>query len=88
MRLGFLVPALFIGLFMAIISALFSGTPAFFVGAAWYGLPANWLVKMAVAPQYNAWRIDAAAFLIDAVFWFVTATIVMLMREYPPRRMR
>ncbi|MDE1852011.1 MAG: hypothetical protein KGH69_04990 [Candidatus Micrarchaeota archaeon] len=87
MGYGFIVPALFVGMFMAFMSAMIPNLSAFLVGAAWYGLPASWLVKMVVAPQYNPWRIEYVAFMVDVAFWFAVTATVMLIRENLVRKL-
>ncbi|MDE1823289.1 MAG: hypothetical protein KGI00_03075 [Candidatus Micrarchaeota archaeon] len=87
-RYGFLVPALFVGLFMAFITALIPSTPALLVGAAWYGMPISWIVRMVVAPQYNPWRIEYASFILDVLFWFVVAAIAMYIKLQTEKKQR
>jgi hypothetical protein len=72
--LGFSVIA---GVAVTLVTGLINTTPSGLLGASWYGWPASWLRKLVLAPQYNPWKLDKTALLIDLVVWFVVALIIL-----------
>ncbi len=76
-----------IGLAITLIAGFARATPHGLVGAAWFGFPEPWLIRMAVAPQYNPWMVRMQGFLLDFVTWFaVVGAIISAARMLSRRR--
>lgn len=78
--------AIAISIVITVMTGIVPSTPAMLVGASWYGLPASWLIKMVVAPQYSPWKIQYANLIIDIVFWFVIIGVLYLWTCLVPRK--
>lgn len=70
------------GIVVTLVTGLIPTTPSGLVGASWYGLPATWLVKRVLAPQYNPWYPNYVGFGMDVIFWFVVIGIVWLIADH------
>lgn len=69
--------ALACGIIVALLTGLVPSTPGRLVGASWYGLPATWLIRLVIAPQYNPWRPNYVNLVLDIVFWFIVFAIIL-----------
>lgn len=74
--------AVVLGIIITLATGAISSTPGGLVGAAWYGYPKAWLIKLVVSPQYNPWKLQPASLVIDLIFWIVIAAVIVLIVSY------
>lgn len=67
------VLAVAIGIVITLLTGLIDHTPEGLMGAAWYGFPLAWLVRMVVAPQYNPYVVRPLRLVADIVAWTIVA---------------
>ena len=72
-----LVVSIIGGVIITLLTGLFPSTPQMLVGAAWYGFPFAWLIRMVVAPEYNPWRVEYLNFIADIVVWSVILLVIV-----------
>ena len=78
MRTKLVSSAIVLGVFVALLTGLFSNTPPFVVGATHYGYPLPWLTRLIIAPQYFPWQLDIVNLIVDILFWSIVAGLILL----------
>lgn len=76
-KLKYVLESAAAGAVITLATGLVNSTPMQLLGASWYGWPVTWVRKLVLAPQYNPWVVDWYGLLIDFIFWFVVALIVI-----------
>ena len=76
------------GIAVTLVSCLAPTTPIGLVGASWYGLPATWLVRRVLAPQYNPWYVQYVGLGMDIFFWFLVIGIIWLIVDHASKANR
>jgi len=71
-----LVFAIIGGVVITLLTGLIPNTPARLVGAAYFGYPFAWLIRMIVAPQYFPWRINSSNLIADIIVWAIIVGII------------
>jgi len=67
------------GELVTLATGLLRNTPPALLGAAHYGYPLAWLIRLVIAPEYNPWRIDLLNFFGDIVIWSVIVGIMLFL---------
>jgi len=73
------------GVLITLLTGLVSNTPAAWAGAALYGYPLAWLLRLVLAPEYFPWRIDWVNLILDVLVWLTIIRIALLMLTRPKR---
>jgi hypothetical protein len=47
------------------------------MGATHYGFPLSWLIRLALAPEYDPWRINIVNLIVDMTLWTATYLVVI-----------
>lgn len=73
------------GVVITLLTGLVSNTPAMWVGAALYGYPLAWLLRLVLAPEYFPWRIDWVNLVLDILVWVTIVRIALFMLMRPKK---
>jgi uncharacterized membrane protein len=73
------------GIAITLVTGLIPNTPSMLVGAAWYGYPLAWLIRMVVAPEYFPWKVEIVGLIADVVVWTLIVLVILLVAMRKPK---
>ena len=65
------------GIVITLVTGLIPNMPSMLVGAAHYGYPLAWLIRLVIAPEYFPWRVNAVNLIIDIALWAIIVGIIL-----------
>lgn len=77
MNVKFAVFSIIGGLVITLLTGLVTNMPVKLLGAAHYGYPFAWLMRLVIAPEHFPWRVNMLNLIMDIIIWSVIVSIVI-----------
>ncbi|OGD53381.1 hypothetical protein A3K80_05320 [Candidatus Bathyarchaeota archaeon RBG_13_38_9] len=77
MNVKFAVYSMIGGLVITLLTGLFTNMPVMLLGAAHYGYPFAWLIRLVIAPEHFPWRVNILNLVMDIVIWSIVVFIII-----------